>query len=369
MSEDVQSIEPARARGTRGRIDSLTGLRAVAASGVFLTHITEQFFLQGPGSSFMLRFGSQGYTGVSFFYMLSGFVLTWSHRPGDTARAFYRRRFARVAPAYLTVLIAATVLQVRLSGQGARPFWEALPSFAALQAWVPDARVYFGGNAVGWSISCETFFYALFPALVLVLLRYPKHRGTTVAAVLALSVAPTLLLRPGDANSLALWASTILPPARLPEFVLGMLIAAAIRAGWRSPVTWRSAVVIAGAAYLLSGWAPYAHLVTLVPFALLIAAAAGRDLAGRSTPMSRYWPRRLGEWSFAFYLVHGLAIQVVRVVGSRFLDGLALSLVGSLLSLVLAFGSAIGLYFVVEAPFERRLRRSSPRPEMVERPL
>jgi peptidoglycan/LPS O-acetylase OafA/YrhL len=264
--------------------------------------------------------------------------------------------------------VVAIILKLETQERGAAPLWEGLPSVLAVQAWVPDPRIYFGGNGVGWSISCEAFFYLLFPVLILVLPRIEKYRGLVALALVLLSVGPTLVLRPGLGYSLASWACDIFPPARLAEFGLGIVIAAALRAGWRSPIKWPAAVTIACAAYLIGGWTQYSHLVTLVPFALLIAAAAERDLSGRSTSMSRRWPRRLGEWSFAFYLVHALSIRVVRALTTRLGDGLDVSLLGAALSFALALGSAIALYFVVEAPFERRLRKARPRPDMLERP-
>src|SRR4051794_29113441 len=118
------------------RLDSLTGLRAVAAFAVFLTH-AQGLFDGGPAGPFLRRISAQGPTGVSFFFVLSGFVLTWSSRPGDRPGAFYRRRFARIAPAYWCALCAAVLLELTVlrSGRGAAPAKDAIPSFFAVQAW------------------------------------------------------------------------------------------------------------------------------------------------------------------------------------------------------------------------------------------
>lgn len=45
--------------------------------------------------------------GVSFFFILSGFVLVWSFRSSDTPGEFYRRRFARIVPAYVAMCVVA----------------------------------------------------------------------------------------------------------------------------------------------------------------------------------------------------------------------------------------------------------------------
>src|SRR5262245_62142748 len=74
------------------RVESLTGLRWWAAFFVFCHHMTNLAPL--PIYDF-LKYGTSG---VTFFFVLSGFVLTWSARPGTKIRTFYRRRFARIFP-------------------------------------------------------------------------------------------------------------------------------------------------------------------------------------------------------------------------------------------------------------------------------
>ncbi|WP_372352198.1 acyltransferase family protein [Streptomyces sp. KL116D] len=78
------------------RLPSLTGLRFFAAFLVFLCHALSQFNPQTDSVShdvayFLLPAGP---VGVSFF-VLSGFVLTYAARPGDTVRRFWRRRVVR----------------------------------------------------------------------------------------------------------------------------------------------------------------------------------------------------------------------------------------------------------------------------------
>jgi peptidoglycan/LPS O-acetylase OafA/YrhL len=72
------------------RLDSLTGLRFFAALAVVLVHVGGQF----ATARWLLTVESYGYAGVSFFFVLSGFVLTWSHREQSAGR-FWWRRFAR----------------------------------------------------------------------------------------------------------------------------------------------------------------------------------------------------------------------------------------------------------------------------------
>lgn len=67
-------------------------------------------FFDGPTRGALDHLVGQGRSGVTFFFVLSGFLLAWSARPGDRARSFYRRRFARIYPAYLSSLVFAGAL-------------------------------------------------------------------------------------------------------------------------------------------------------------------------------------------------------------------------------------------------------------------
>ncbi|WP_052405520.1 acyltransferase family protein [Demequina mangrovi] len=92
------------------RLDGLTGLRWYAAFGVFAYHVS-YWFLSVPGAEGVRTvFDGMGALGVSFFFVLSGFVLTWAHQPTTSASTFYRRRIARIVPlCWLTTVLAYTV--------------------------------------------------------------------------------------------------------------------------------------------------------------------------------------------------------------------------------------------------------------------
>lgn len=99
-SEKPLAAEPTTGEPTGKGIElpSLTGLRFCSALLVFLYHTTllsnpiapanQQSFFGNRHQAYALArlFGSAGYAGVSFFFVLSGFVLTWSLRPTDAER-------------------------------------------------------------------------------------------------------------------------------------------------------------------------------------------------------------------------------------------------------------------------------------------
>ncbi|SMQ58396.1 acyltransferase [Agreia sp. VKM Ac-1783] len=358
-----------------GRLDSLTGLRFFAALAVFGSHAVWRL-PESSVKSALETVTTQGFVGVSFFFILSGFVLAWSHRDGDTLRSFYRRRFARIMPAYWTVLVFAVAWHLFVSNEPiSRTIGNDALSFVGLQSWIPVETIYFGGNGPGWSLSDELFFYALFP-LIFLLISTARNRwivgGVSVAAI---ALVP-ILLNPVEAHTTEYWAVYVFPVQRITEFALGMILAKALRSGWRFPIGLLPAIVFAVVAYVLAGVVPLAFglvAVTLIPFVILIGAAAQNDLDERHAWLRTPALKRLGEWSYAFYLVHALTLTIVtgiamRVAPDLFATSTPFALVALLASLIVATTAAIALYFLVEKPLEKRLRGERPRPAMLEHP-
>jgi peptidoglycan/LPS O-acetylase OafA/YrhL len=95
--------------------------------------------------------------------------------------------------------------------------------------------------------------------------------------------------------------------------------------------------------------------VTLIPFALLIFACAEADLDGRRTVLRNPVLIRLGQWSFAFYLVHQLVTRTTEKIANiqQSTAWHAAVLVGSYLASIVA---AYLVFRFVEHPFERRIR-------------
>jgi len=346
------------------RLPSLTGLRFAAAFGVFGFHFAP--YLSGHAHTLLGAVFDRANSGVSFFFILSGVVLTWSRSHGDTPRRFYQRRFARIYPDYL---VAWVLTFFGLAYQGrALDLPAGGLSLLLVQSWVPKLDVFLGWNGVAWTLSCEAFFYLCFPFIVgrIQGLRRPL-------ALVPFLCLPTLFLGvvglvryPHSHPVTLIWLQSILPPVRLCEFVVGIVLAVELRRRSlpRIPL-WMAGVAIAGA-YALLSWAPLYWIVVpvLIPFlALVIVAAAQRDLGGRKTPWSRRPLVLLGECSYAFYLLHQLIIRVWAGADHHRHVTITSDVVGLLwfvVLLIVAVGAAFTLFRVVEVPFERRLRGSSP---------
>lgn len=339
------------------RLHSLTGLRFVAAFLVFGFHVGVNGLVdEGAAGAGMGWFFGQGAVGVSFFFLLSGFVLTWSARADDTVRRFWQRRIAKIYPNHLITWIAA--FGAALVTGGAVSASVALPNLFLIQAWIPNEDIYFGMNAVSWSLACEIFFYALFPLLYRELARLSGRALWPVAAIALATVWAVPLAVQVLPEKYQYWAIWLLPLARLPEFVAGMLLARIVTDGrWPRFGVW-PATVLTVVVYLASRWLPdHFRIVagTIIPLALLVAAVGAADAAGRPTPWRSRWAVWLGEVSYAFYLVHLLALTLVtRVAGTSHSALVEVGLAAAALALAL-LGSWL-LYRFVELPGIRLLR-------------
>jgi peptidoglycan/LPS O-acetylase OafA/YrhL len=145
----------------RVRIDALTSLRFLAAI-VVIGHFGKKIDLFALSPK-LLTSGSQM---VTFFFVLSGFVMTLAYdsRMTSSFRAYYVSRIARIAPTDYVALAMSAFFLFGWKDNGL----DALAGNATLmQAWLPNYTSTF--NIPAWSISVEVVFYALFPFILLVL--------------------------------------------------------------------------------------------------------------------------------------------------------------------------------------------------------
>jgi peptidoglycan/LPS O-acetylase OafA/YrhL len=360
-SPSPSSTLPTYVRSVKGiqRLPSLTSLRWVAASVVFLRHGGELLHSSGYD-----RIADQGAVGVSFFFLLSGFVLAWAHRRGNTLTGFYRRRFARIVPAYWVMALVAIPVLLWL-GAGFWPLQMVRWIFplSLLQAWVPRPDVYFGGNGVNWSLSVEVFFYALFPFIVQPIFDLsPVRRRQLLVGLFIVAILVPLASHTQQENSgFLFWLIYINPLIRLVEFTIGICLCSFLREGSGPKISPMAAGVLAVAAYLGAGWVPIYMMwvaTTVVPFALLIWACAQADLEDR-TPRFLRSPIlvRLGQWSFAFYLVHQLVVEVV----AKTFNDLSFPIAGQAGLLMGTYAAATAaaylLFTYIEYPLEQRIRK------------
>jgi peptidoglycan/LPS O-acetylase OafA/YrhL len=342
----------------------LTSLRFVAAAMIVLHHGLPAMKL--PPVPLTLD------QGVSFFFVLSGFILTYSYpNLGSWAKVhqFLVFRIARVWPAHAVTTIAAMIVFFPIN-------FKIIVNLAMVHAWVPSMPWYFSYNAVSWSISTEFFFYLAFPLLIIGWSKTFWWKLPLCAALLlALMFTGRELnlpaITPFDTPSLhgLLYIS---PLARLLEFVVGMTTCLAF--SWALPQIGRTPAwlftVLEIAALIFAGWFLASHILWNLETRLL-PPTAGEYLGhadswpgvvpvlfvfafqkGAITQILSLKPfLLLGETSYSLYLVHYMTFGAI----VSFLDitGIAGFALGCATSLALAFA----LWRWVERPARRAIRK------------
>lgn len=351
------------ARPSYDRLPSLTGLRWLAAFMVFGFHMGTLNVLGTSASHdhWDLVFG-QGASGVSFFFILSGFVLVWAAKPGDRKRDFWRRRIAKIYPNH--VVTWAIVIAITLAWGEQVSKKVALANLALIHPWLLHGDYLYSINAVSWSLGCEMFFYLCFPFVLPLLRRTPPPALVLIAVALvaALYVLPLWLDGHVSTNT-ATWITYMFPPYRSIEFWLGAVVGQLVVARrYHGPGLWTATVLTV----LVWGLNTYHGLLHSyesfdrdLTFVLLIAGAAKADLRGARSP----WRARplvwLGEISFAFYLVHVELVENLMLLAGHNGHGWPNVLAGPTAVacfLGLAIFAAWLLYRQVEVPMLRRLR-------------
>lgn len=198
-------------------IRSLQSLRGIFAIGVLLSHYdlggSERVFYPG------------GAMGVTFFLMLSGFVMSLAYSPSICSDEFnYRdylsRRVRRIYPLHWIMFFITLVVLYHFHFIYSN--WEKLFNFFGLQGWNPFWDFY-GVNVPSWYLAPLILFYILFPSIYRVYAR--NHNSFFIASgmiVISLILYIEFLLPLGNVN--ITWCVRVCPPVRLVECIIGILL-------------------------------------------------------------------------------------------------------------------------------------------------
>lgn len=290
----------------QSHLPALTGFRFFLAIWVILHH------LSGKGKMLdahvrmlpecLQTLISSGYLAVATFFVLSGFVLARSYGSirwnGPNLIRYAAARGARVYPVYLlslAILIPIIVEQLRPEHTG------ALWSYAlVLQGWM--GRPVVNWNTPAWSLSCELFFYALFPLILIPLRRAGRWRFVIAAgAGFALPFAFMWLRVPSD------WK----PVIHFSDFLMGIAASAAYDAitsrmagqGWAFYGPGALAGLAAIVAPTLFGpWWMQDAALRVANATVLTGLALGGGFPARalSTELTVF----LGKASYSMYILH-----------------------------------------------------------------
>lgn len=151
-------------------LKELDGIRAIAALMVMFFHFFQSLEVNTPFLSIIKKGAFIGQTGVSLFFVLSGFLITRiliaSKNSENYFLNFYMRRSLRIFPLYYFYLLLVFIILPLLNHTNIPAFkqqifhWIYLQDFAITFHWDYKGPVHF------WSLAVEEHFYLFFPMLV-----------------------------------------------------------------------------------------------------------------------------------------------------------------------------------------------------------
>lgn len=294
---------------------------------VFFSHLS---FLKNSNYEFLKyifdKVFSEGHIGVSFFFILSGFILSYNYqdsflKKSITNKKFYTARIARILPLHILTLLLALPLSYDLVYEHAY-LWigQIVTNLTLTQSYIPFEPIYYSLNAPSWSISAEMFFYFSFPFLIFLASRYRKHKYFLFFLLIAVIPVLTLIIP----DNYSYWSFYINPFIRILDFVLGIIVFNGYRLFLRKEIKVNydfleiSAVILLVVFFIFNKgvgdlwrysfyyWIPMVYLIFCFSF----------QKGFLSKILSKRLFIHLGEISFGFYMFHQLVIRYFDIFNS-----------------------------------------------------
>lgn len=296
-------------RACTGVRTDIQGLRALAVIAVVTFHVDRTWL---PG----------GYLGVDLFFVISGFIISTlllqqQRQKQFNLAKFYLARVQRIVPAYVAMLVCVLVVgTILLTGNDFLALWASAKSAAGFisNRYFSHYYDYFGPHAYElpllhtWSLAVEMQFYLFMP---FALLWTPSRWRVSGIALLLILLCSLIVVKSDSHGEAALYYALW---ARIPEFLLGVLIAVL-----PAPSTFVHAriVGIAGAGAIFAGFiwldesVPLARTLALIPCAgcaAIIWAGLRKTLPVLSSPIMVI----MGNYSYSLYLWHWPVLAFIR---------------------------------------------------------
>ncbi len=287
-------------------IQSLQSLRGIFAFIIFLSHCYSHY----TGEN-LARLDGASDCGVSFFMILSGFVLSKAYGQRIFNSQFHTGKFLlhriiRVYPLHIICLGAALFIIYRhVSGSFA---W-VVPNVLLLQSWSTVHSVYFSGNAVSWFLSDLMVFYVLFPVLMKTL----TPRGYIVLSIIYLS---GILIISDEYIDLIY----INPIFRIFDFICGMGIWKIWKVygnrfdgfRYKMALLYLGLILLPSALYLYPEITPRFALASYwwIPVGCIVLGATACNNSHKVLMrlLENKWLVKFGDMSFSFYMTHALCL-------------------------------------------------------------
>ena len=352
------------------KLNALTGLRCFAAINIVLFHFSNPNWF-----GWLAPVVNAGYVSVSYFILLSGFVLGYNYnaraRAGELDRKrFWDARFTRIYPIYLlSIILSVGTLPREYGSHTHAMFWTGVVlTPLLLQGFIPAIATFM--NTPAWTMSAEAFYYMIFPWLA----RWKRPERAAphlwkMAGVWVLGMVPGALYMVFNPDGIQhpdrwsygpwLWALKYTPYAHLASFIFGVMLAELDEIVPRQGQLrlWLGVGGFAGIYGLLTmgPLVPYAimHDGLLMPlFACIVLGLAGENRLSRVLGVRPLV--FVGEASYCLYLLHFNFWTLIH--DSHVLDRLGLNRFDPLISYVALIALALVALHFIEKPAQRKLR-------------
>ncbi|NYE03866.1 peptidoglycan/LPS O-acetylase OafA/YrhL [Bacillus niacini] len=346
----------------------LTSFRFFAALAVFFSHLS--YFKEYNYLEWLyVHIFYEGSMGVSFFFILSGFILTYNYHDKfnplnkyNTSK-FLISRFARIYPVHiLTFILSLPLLYKAFLESTLITLAKAIPNLMLLHSFFPIREVYFSFNGVSWSLSNEIFFYLCMPIIIYFYNKFNLNGlKPLIYIVILLLVATTFAI--GFSDSLIKgWLLYIFPLFRMIEFIIGTLIAILFI---KQPINWNkyqkyftlfeiSSLLSLLIGMYINNFVPttFHYGLYYIPFMSLIIYIFAYQMGRISKLISNRLFIYLGEISFSFYMLHQLVIRYSSYIPGIKSSPIILAIFSFIISL---FGSVI-IYSLYEVPLRNKIK-------------
>ncbi len=323
--------------------NDVQGLRALAVISVMLFHIDESWL-------------SGGFIGVDIFFVISGFVITSLITKQDKSfsfLSFYGARIKRIVPAYLSVLIATTILASFLFvPEDNLRFLKSLRSSLMFLSnnYFGGYQDYFSPKSYElpllhtWSLSVEMQFYLFLPLLLVFI-----NRKYLVKALVCLIIATLLITQVQllSGKNISVYFSLL---ARIPEFLIGCLVAIfpKYKGKFNEHLALIGIIFVTSSLYFINSNSTFPGLLSMpvcIGTALVIYANNSR--------VNLFFSNRflvfIGDLSYSLYLWHWVVFSIYRYV----LQSYKLSILEIIICFFVTFITSYVSYKCIENPFRK----------------
>lgn len=372
----LASAQKTDARGGAVRpgrqLSYIAAARLLPSFCILASHLSFERVFHDPAAQavYYRIFNPAGFNAVSFFIVLSGFILAWVSANRPPGRDFQPKRLLRILPVhFLTWALVVCLFGSLFAPAG------LFTTLTLLSGWIPDHTVYWAANAPAWTLSTEVVLYLIFPAVHSFLTRRGDRflLASLVAMVAVVVLLPIVVMALPDGATFAnaafterghlvsvsewkYWLVYVFPLTRLLEALCGVVICLLVLRGrWMRSVLLPTGLVVV-ALVVEELWAPVLltlSALTIVPIVLLIGALAAKETFRWSTgaPTARGPLRRIstyGKYTFGIYMYQWLFILVCEHFLRPWDNGLVAGL-----ALILGFyGTCVGVAMLSYRFFE-----------------